>query len=574
LAFFALSAAFLSPVTSAHAGSWQLSCSGTGSASATAKSTNYWTAPATVPAPTSAGINQAVPDTSISLGPVGNGAVITSLTPASISASASLDAIVTGTWVGVPNSTVDPPPSSVILTENALASAVQMHNDSSGNIITTAGTVNDWLGDPVSTSGSNLGTATGTRYVSQAISVSSGTFQVEVKMSASSGDTSGPEYMDGDGDPTNGSAGCSVVLGRTASPAQPAATITVSTPVVILGGTTPYNNALYILIGQGCTSSLMGIPSALLTDPPAAAIPTYSWDVTGTTFQVWSNTTPETLQGPANPQASHYVSGPGLLSLPTASWYWNDLGPTSKPETVSCSVTLTPPTGQGSAFTVSPSQTTTVMMPDFTGTGTAGYMQVNTSAPGDSNYELWAGPTAPMISSGMTGGMSWDLSVTTPPSPAFGLGNLELVQIVTPYLTYSANGGATQTYSPGTGLDGEYPYAQGQELSGHLMNSDSPGMGLINMFFTVTQATFTPGFTDYLMYEPPNSTQFVPVGIFVWSTSGSAALPAAPNNSWSQYSTMHGGDPADAAGTVNAPNVDFVQTNSFPSWTQIVRVHN
>ena len=71
----------------------------------------------------------------------------------------------------------------------------------------------------------------------------------------------------------------------------------------------------------------------------------------GTTFKVWSNTTPAmpdaTPPVPANPNASYKVDNFGDKSFPTISWYWNDPAPDPgsgkkyTPETVTCALTLT-----------------------------------------------------------------------------------------------------------------------------------------------------------------------------------------------------------------------------------------
>ena len=260
--------------------------------------------------------------------------------------------------------------------------------------------------------------------------------------------------------------------------------------------------------------------------------------------------------------------------IPAPHWYWNDASQTA--ETVGCSLTVTPPAGQGSAFTVSPSQSVTVMLPDVKSTGIGGYMQVNNSAPNSSVYELWAGPTSDMLSGGMNCGMYWTLNVTTPTMPAFGLGQLEMVQIA----TLNADGkvddnksaGQDIPFGPATGLDGQCPYVSGSETAAGTPTTaqDSPGIKLIipggDQLYS---ASYTPSFTDYLLYEPPGKDSvFVPVGIMSWSTNGSATIPE-PEDDWSYYSRIHGGD---SAGTVDVPTGTFAVRNTFPSWTQIITV--
>ena len=55
-------------------------------------------------------------------------------------------------------------------------------------------------------------------------------------------------------------------------------------PVILyLGGATEDTNGNYsILVGQGCSVGLSGVPSALLNN--TANPPAYKWTVTGTTF--------------------------------------------------------------------------------------------------------------------------------------------------------------------------------------------------------------------------------------------------------------------------------------------------
>ena len=278
-------------------------------------------------------------------------------------------------------------------------------------------------------------------------------------------------------------------------------------PVTLnLGGTTPDGNGNQdILIGQHCTASIVGLPTF-----PTGYNVSYQWSVTGTTFQTWQPTTPAGAPGGPNPNASYYVSGPGPLTNATAGWYWNDLSQAT--ETVSCAVTVTPPTGQGLPFTVTPTQQVTVMVPFVDASGMGGYMKVGGIIVGTSSgYYLQAGPTG-----NHRGGMDWDAAVITPISPAFGSGQVELVQIVIPnesYVKYS-----TGVYDPdpennSVGLDSGYPYgATTQNPSGGLIvpdtmgykNQDSPQLELQNGSNPIaSSAQMMHSFQDTLMYEPP-----------------------------------------------------------------------
>lgn len=195
-----------------------------------------------------------------------------------------------------------------------------------------------------------------------------------------------------------------------------------------LAGAAPDSSGnLNILVGQHCSASLVGIPSS-------CTVSSYQWSVSGTTFQTWSADTPAVGGNSYNGDASYEVDGPGPLTNSTAGWYWNDIRQT--PETVSCTATVTPPAGQGSAFTVTVTQKVTVMVPLWTCKGVGGNMQVNTVIPVGNRTDFWlhAGPTAGSVE---TGGMDWYATVTPPLGTSFGAGSLEMVQKVIPNVSYT-----------------------------------------------------------------------------------------------------------------------------------------
>ena len=250
---------------------------------------------------------------------------------------------------------------------------------------------------------------------------------------------------------------CGPGVGYYAAGAANAAYKATALPITInLTGTTPDSSGNQnILVGQGCTASVSGIPPDLLnntTHPPV-----YNWSISGTTFQTWQSQTPAIGDDSANLDASYYVTGPGPLNNSTARWFWNDLHQTQ--ETVYCTVTLTPPDGQGSAFTVTASDDVIVMRPLWTATGTGGYVKVNLY-PGTNNYEIYAGPTASQFANGQTGGMNFAATVTSPDPSLFGNGSLELAQLVTPDLSFKTVEDDEYTYSENgqQGSDGDYPY--------------------------------------------------------------------------------------------------------------------
>jgi len=255
-------------------------------------------------------------------------------------------------------------------------------------------------------------------------------------------------------------------------------------------------------------------------------------------------------------------------------WYWNDLQAAT--ETVKCTVTVTPPTGQGSPFdlTVTAPKPVSVQLPQWTATGTAGYMQVNTKAPGDPNYELWAGP---IPNSGQSNGMDWKASVYTPTTPAFGTGSLEIVQIVTPNESWTLKTVPPQPQSSPDNnvseLDGSCPYegALSTELAQPLLDGDTPGIHLTSSTPIFASATDKSSFIDYLLYKPPGSnSQWITLAQFAWSINGSASIPGTGN--WADYVTQNHSDAAipdtiSPSGTTSFTGIygpDF-----FPSWTRV-----
>jgi len=343
-------------------------------------------------------------------------------------------------------------------------------------------------------------------------------------------------------DGTSGSAGGSGANG----------TVNVSytasaTPVTInLAGTIKDSSGnLNILVGQGCTASLVGIPSS-------CTVSNYNWTIPGTTFQDWGPSSP------MSPNASYFIGGPGPLNQATAHWYWNDSKQAQ--ETVTCTATVTPPAGQGTPFSITVTQKVTVQVPGWQAAGQGSYMQVNTSAPRDSNYELW-------------GSMDWKATITTPTQPAFGTGNWEVVQIITPSDSYTTYTNPVQNHSNPqngvTALDLTCPYLGDvfMESVQPGADNDNPGLRLTaSGSAPVASAVFKDTFVDYLMYQPPGSdVQWVPLAAFAWSTNGSATIPVS--GKWSDYVLENF---SDSAGTVTpSAMTPFKPWNTHPSWTQI-----
>jgi hypothetical protein len=72
-------------------------------------------------------------------------------------------------------------------------------------------------------------------------------------------------------------------------------------------------------------------------------------------------------------------------------------------------------------------------------------------------------------------------------------------------------------------------------------------------------------FADYLMYIPPFSSQWVPLGYMNWYTHGNATIPST--NNWADYAAQNG---SDSAGAVSPASQSFTPSNQFPGWHQVI----
>jgi len=294
----------------------------------------------------------------------------------------------------------------------------------------------------------------------------------------------------------------------------------------LVGATKDSSGNYNILVGQGCTASLSGIPAG-------CTVSNYQWSVTGTTFQSWTADNSHTTE----------VDGPGPLTNPTASWFWDDQK--TAQDKVTCTVTVTPPSGQGLPFSLTVVKPVNVVVPSWTCTGTAGTMQVNTlwGAGNGTDSCLWAGPAS---GSAKSVGMDWNATLSPLPAPFSGTGTLELVQTETPNSTYISTAGAKYKRSNNgqQGLDTFYPYPWVQSPSPYESN-DSPGIDLTALSAASGQLQYQ--FVDCLMFKPPGSSQYVPLATYSWSTPASSTASLTP------------------AGTT-----PFTASNAFPSWPQNV----
>ena len=212
-------------------------------------------------------------------------------------------------------------------------------------------------------------------------------------------------------------------------------------------------------------------------------------------------------------------------------------------------------------------------------------MEVNTKAPKDSNYEVWAGPNLPIVNNQLDG-MSWKAYVFTPATPSFGTGSLEIVQLVTPNETGMTNDSPPKPVSASdngiTELDGSCPY-EGlvvAESAQPYEDGDNPGIPLTSGSTTLrTSATDKDSFIDYLLYMPPvpatSDKSFPPcrwiaLAQFSWSINGSATIPGTGN--WADYIKQNGSDaaiPATVTPSSTTPFAGVIGPDFFPSWTRV-----
>jgi hypothetical protein len=352
----------------------------------------------------------------------------------------------------------------------------------------------------------------------------------------------------------------------------------VPIPITIsLGGAVQDSSGNWdILVGQQCTASVNGLPSGYIV--------TENWTVSGKTFTGWSPTV--SLSG-ADPTTSSYTFvGAGQAATQTTQyipppaptpWYWDDpYSATGTKETVTCKVSMVPQSASYPpipGFTVT--QNVTVMEPlvveddpnpNLDSIGQGGYMAVNSNDPVEPGVNLWASPTAAELAGNQPLGMLWICAVKTPASPAFGDGQIEVIQTIDPNNSAikTANPALT-VYDPNNGitcLDGQsIVYSSPVTEPAVIKDDDAPCIPLSKLNYAVNAASFV----DYLMYMPPgiNST-WVPVATLPWSCNGSATIPA--NGNWSSWTVT--GSPSDKAGTVTpSGSVNFTASSSFPVWT-------
>ena len=426
---------------------------------------------------------------------------------------------VTATLTWVPSTgqdnTTDPPSSSVIVTESGSARW-------GGGLGT--GNADDGWGDPVQYAASS-----GVHY--EVKDGSSGTITITKSLSASTPPNTTP----------NGHGGFDRIgafVAASLSVAGDSATITLD------GTTLDSNGKLNILVGQGCTASLNTPPFSVQQQSG------WTWTIPGITFQSWngdSGTVPVTAD-----------TGPGLTNQRTAHWYWND---TAGLKTVTCTATVTPPSGQGSPFTLTVTQQVNLQTPTWTASnhGGLGYI-VDVS----SIYKLEALPSPLMLNQGFSEGSTWHTTVSTP--PLFSTGQFSYAQIITSgeYLTPY---GGTEQASPETGqteLDTMFPY---QIYSADGMahdEGDSPRIPLNTLQSSpdlMGYVRLTDTFKTYLMFRPgTGDTQWVPLAESDWHLNMGTYRPLTRH--WSDF------PPNQSVGGVYIDS-DFTPQPTHPSWDHV-----
>ena len=317
-----------------------------------------------------------------------------------------------------------------------------------------------------------------------------------------------------------------------------------------------------ILIGQGCTASLSGIPSG------NGWTVVYNWAASGTTFQTWQSTTPAnpsaTPPTSANPSASYFVPYIGTITNPTAHWYWTE---EAGVETVACAVTLTPPAGEGSTFSLTVSRQVAVVEPTYSCTYYEGVPFVPPAG-----TKLQASGT----SSAHPHGSSWDCQVQTPALFGSG-GSCNFSQLITPGRSHTYSSGTVScTENNNTGLDTGCPYpatssdpytvGAGTSTGWPTDNSqhetgDLPGTATTDTYGsrgTATSISINESFNTFLMYVPPGGdVQPVPLHELDWNW---AATPTEPAGGWASTNGIQTGAVTSTAS---------VRDYTHPEWTRV-----
>jgi hypothetical protein len=453
------------------------------------------------------------------------------------------------TWVPTTgqDSTSDPPPSQVIVTESGSASE-------SGGGSGTGQADDGWQDGPSSGGQSGGLSSSGTYY--EVKDGSSGTITVgPFTVSASTPDNTTP---DASGNFTQ----MGVMIAAGLSVDKTSVTLTLSGP----------NAANQALTGQQITASLNGAP---------ANVSSYTWSFTGgTPIKTWdpngkaADGTPQQLfpltdadKKGTDTSANHTGIAVGGLSFYDQS---------ADTVTVKCQVNYTlPKDGKGNAKSGSmtlTSKSVTFLKPTATWGIKSGFVRVKSGnlglygAPGDAIYK---------------DGQAWHDIAVNVPAPFSG-GTFAFAQIITPsvviHRVLAPGSTATHNYqlpkNEASGLDSVFPYDTDNVANGYSLSQpanteidgDSPSADLPT-FTNVTdnggtnwdQSTTSESFTTYLLYKAsdPNAI-WVPLQSYSWKWSGT----------WAYQTDQYGGGgwvamPGSPT-TSSTPSATAI--NSPPSW--------
>lgn len=432
------------------------------------------------------------------------------------SGSAIAQGKITATFTWQPDYIGEPPPASVIVTENSTASW-----SLAGSGTNTA--CDDGFGDAQTVTG-HSGTSTGTRY--SVVQNPGNSFPVTCTPSIK---------VSGSGYPNYGYAGISVAYSADATP------VTIE-----IDGLTNDTN---VLIGQKLTAHL-NTEGFLQSD--------WQWTINGADpfagFQVTATTGQALELTPAMEQQASFF------------WYYRSLGGArgSIPSTVSCTATITDPNGV--QWGVLATQTITVYEPqnvDFQ--AIAGPVTVDKFIDDDDPLKTVLWKLQPFNDD--TGkGIQWKGKATTPSQfvGENGSGQWSFAQTITATMWYYDLTGSIHEFPQNglTGLDKQFTYAG---LS--FFATSAPGTAGDKPFKTLTNSMTTAFLgaiaTTYMIYMPPDAngvsgTTWVPLQVCHWNFQGTAQLVQLNPLTW----TLTNGDGL----TADKPT----WTTSLPSWTEVI----
>lgn len=329
-------------------------------------------------------------------------------------------------------------------------------------------------------------------------------------------------------------------------------------------GTTPDSSGgENILVGQGCTASVSGIPADLMNN--TSHPPVYNWSVGGNTFQDWAVTY---VAGSSS--TAHLTPGPGPTTNPTAHWYWSD---TTGQKTVSCAVTITPPDGQGPSFTVTVTKAVSLQVPINSLVPSTGRVQTNNLDPTDygTGYTLYAGAgngnphgitctaliQTPALFATSTTGIWNYVQLVTPNTKATHSGQAEQPYPAPPAINYNGYRGLDTTYplTPGP-YSGSYPGGWSANNVTHV-SFDGPAANLRDTFINYN---ITETFITYVMYSPPgNDTRWVPISYVSWYWTANDSIP---DGGWANW------DNTVDAGIVRVTVLQ--NTATHPEWSILI----